>query len=303
MPDAILPIVIAEERVTTVVQAVIVLPEEALFIERINTQVEIDRCRVVNGAVLIRGRVIINVPFKTGRFGDESGGFLSRTRVVCGDLRHCTAFIPFSLIATVPGVLEGDQCRVLTACVIDLITDLMEGRERGLSGLSGFSGSSGMSGSSSSGLTGTSGIPTRVTATPVETLGTAQTLGTMGMNGRTDGRGRSGRNGNRGMTGNLGATGNLGLSGRRGSTGNCRTTGGRGRTGNLEASGSFESTGDLTGTVVAAGWSGESDSTAGNDRLAITAEVCIRFRVTREETVDVGNVRSTERFVTFPSFQ
>lgn len=316
MPDAILPIVIAEERVTTTVQAVIILPEEALFIERINTQVQVDRCRVVNGAVLINGRVIINVPFKTGNLSGQTGTILTQTRVICGDLRHCTAFIPFSVIANVPGVQEGDECRVLAACVIDLITDLLSAELLGLGG------------------------PTPVQASPIATLGITETLGTMdrtvsgdrrrsdrsgmsgrrdlsgnfgisdqfGMSGRRDGtgnRGRSGRFGTSdglGLHANLGLSGNFDQSGRFGTSRRCGGSGGRGRSDRFETSENFETTGSMSGSVIAAGVTGDVDDTGRNDRLAVTAEVCIRFRVTREETVDVRRVQPMERFVTFPSF-
>ncbi|HLO04193.1 MAG TPA: SPOCS domain-containing protein [Symbiobacteriaceae bacterium] len=122
MPEAVLPIIISEVQARTVVEATIVLPEEVLRVETANTQVQIDRCRVNNNSVFIAGRVIINIPFKTGTI-DDTGTGLGMTRTVCGDLRHCTAFIPFTVLTDVPGAQEGDQCRIIRACVRDLFID------------------------------------------------------------------------------------------------------------------------------------------------------------------------------------
>lgn len=49
--------------------------------------------------------------------------------IITGDLRHVTAFIPFTLSAEVPGALDGDRCRILKACVSDLLIDRF-GRNR-----------------------------------------------------------------------------------------------------------------------------------------------------------------------------
>lgn len=315
MPEAILPIVIAEERIRSVVQAIIFLPEDALFIERVNTEVEVERCRVVNGAVLIRGRVIINVPFKTGRLESRTGFLVSGPRTVCGDIRHCTAFIPFSLIANLPAAQEGDQCQILTACVTDLILDPIEGSPSGLLGLSG-------------------GPRTDVTNERVGSVGTLNTTETLGIAGArrpvrqrgmsgelgetTGTRAISGRRGRVGafevsgrMSGQREFSGNFGMTGNRGSgcceaSGRCGTTGnrwGRRTSGQVEA---LETTGNLdtTGTVVAAGLTGDPDQSGATERLLAVAEICIRFRVTREQTVDVrATFPPTERFVTFPDFR
>jgi hypothetical protein len=120
-----------------------------LRVEPANTTVEIERCRVADGTVLIAGRVIVNIPFKTGRDPSEmgereendrsgrgrgnrgegrvmGGRRLAEPEVVEGDLRHATAFIPFTLWRDVAGAQEGDMCRILSAGVVDLLFDQVD---------------------------------------------------------------------------------------------------------------------------------------------------------------------------------
>lgn len=139
MPEAVLPIVIADERVRTVVQATVVFPEVVLLFERANTLVLIDRCRVLNNAVVIQGRVVINVPYKTGAVTT-----ITEPTTVCGDLRHCTAFIPFTLLADVPGAADGDQCRIVRAGVADLLIDRAEVGTLGVVGMTEQTGTLGV---------------------------------------------------------------------------------------------------------------------------------------------------------------
>lgn len=124
MPEAVLPIIIGEERIRSVVEATIVLPGNVLRVEPPNTEVVVERCRPANGAVFVSGVVVINIPFKTGVRGARPPQ--ATTEVVCGDLRHCTAFIPFSLWTDFPSAQEGDECRILKACVVDLLIDRIE---------------------------------------------------------------------------------------------------------------------------------------------------------------------------------
>jgi len=53
-------------------------------------------------------------------------------RVVCGDIRHCTLFIPFRLFIEIPGALEGDTCEVVEACVLGEVDSLIDDNNDGL---------------------------------------------------------------------------------------------------------------------------------------------------------------------------
>jgi hypothetical protein len=119
MPTAVLPIVTGEGQGKTVVQATICFPEPLLLVESANTKVEVERCRIGNSTAFVTGRVIVNIPFKTQSSTDTSNG----ATIVCGGIRHCTAFIPFELEIDLPGAQVGDQCRVLSACLTDLVLE------------------------------------------------------------------------------------------------------------------------------------------------------------------------------------
>jgi len=53
-------------------------------------------------------------------------------RIVCGDIRHCTAFIPFRLFIEIPGAMEGDNCTIVEACVLGEVDTLLDDNNDGL---------------------------------------------------------------------------------------------------------------------------------------------------------------------------
>ncbi len=72
-----------------------------------------DDCAAACDKVIINGRLIKNITFKTIKERDCHGD-LNR---VCGDVRHCTVEIPFHLFVELPGAKEGDICEVEDAIV------------------------------------------------------------------------------------------------------------------------------------------------------------------------------------------
>lgn len=113
MPDAVVRVVIAEGEAQAVEDVELDLEPPALEVEKPLFKVIIERCEVIRDKVLIVGVVKVNVMFKTARglaVEDEAS-------VVCGDVRHCTAFVPFSVFIDLPGVRPGDECVVLCAGV------------------------------------------------------------------------------------------------------------------------------------------------------------------------------------------
>jgi hypothetical protein len=114
MPTAVIPVVIGEASGRTLVEATITFPEPVLLAEPARNVVEVQRCTPVSGSVIVVGRVVRDIPFKTSvRSASGTGG----SSVTCGDLRHCTALIPFQLLISVPNAQDGDQCRILIACI------------------------------------------------------------------------------------------------------------------------------------------------------------------------------------------
>jgi hypothetical protein len=55
--------------------------------------------------------------------GEMTGAVGREIEVVCGDLRHCTAFVPFTIVGDLQGVQQGDECEILQACVLDRIIE------------------------------------------------------------------------------------------------------------------------------------------------------------------------------------
>jgi hypothetical protein len=132
MPEAVLPLVVGEGTGQTLEDVEVNFPEPALQIEPPDKVVEIDRCEPIPGKVIIVGRVIKNIPFKTKETESRIPTDGRRIRVVCGDVRHCTLIIPFKLFVEVPGTQEGDVCDVLEACILGEIDTLMDDNGDGL---------------------------------------------------------------------------------------------------------------------------------------------------------------------------
>jgi len=126
MPDAVLPVLVGEDSGQVLEDVEVEFPEPALEVGKIEKRVEIDRCEVIPGKVIVVGRVVKNIPFKTQGSGHCRRPEGRRTRVICGDLRHCTAFIPFKLFIEIPGAEEGDRCEVVEACVLGEVDTLVD---------------------------------------------------------------------------------------------------------------------------------------------------------------------------------
>ncbi|MDF2630583.1 MAG: hypothetical protein K0R39_4414 [Symbiobacteriaceae bacterium] len=127
MPDAVLPVLVGEDSGQTLEDIEVTFPTPAVEIDEPTKRVEIERCEAIPGKVIVVGRVVKNIPFKT-RAGEShlSRDGRRRVRMVCGDLRHCTLFIPFRLFVEIPGAREGDVCEVVEACVLGEVDTLID---------------------------------------------------------------------------------------------------------------------------------------------------------------------------------
>lgn len=77
------------------------------------TRPDIDDCAAACDKVIINGRLIKNITYKTLKERDCHSD-LNR---VCGDVRHCTVEIPFHLFVEVEGAKDCDICEVEDAIV------------------------------------------------------------------------------------------------------------------------------------------------------------------------------------------
>lgn len=107
------PVVVNSNTAQVLVVTEIPLTPPAFKIHEIDKLIQIDDCAAVCDKVIINGRLIKNITFKTAREFDCKGD-LNR---VCGDVRHCTVEIPFHLFVEVPGTQDGDMCVVEDAIV------------------------------------------------------------------------------------------------------------------------------------------------------------------------------------------
>lgn len=107
------PVVVSTNTAQVLVVSEIPLTPPAFKIDEIHKLIEIDDCAAVCDKVIINGRLIKNITYKTAKEWDRKGG-LNR---VCGDVRHCTVEIPFHLFIDVPGSRDGDDCEIEDAIV------------------------------------------------------------------------------------------------------------------------------------------------------------------------------------------
>lgn len=121
---AVLPVLVAAEETEVVEEVVIELKPPAFLIKDVEFKVIIDRCAVIRNKVLIVGRVIVNVLFKTFQIVEEV--FPVPAEIVCGDVRHCTAILPFTAGVPVPGAKPGDVCRIVCAEVEGQLVEILE---------------------------------------------------------------------------------------------------------------------------------------------------------------------------------
>jgi hypothetical protein len=131
MPEAVLPLLVGEDAGQTLEDVEVTFPSPAVEIEEPTKRVEIVRCEVIPGKVIVVGRVIKNIPFKT-RGEETTLPGRPRVRVICGDVRHCTLIIPFRLFIVIPGAREGDTCDVVEACILGEVDTLIDDNGDGL---------------------------------------------------------------------------------------------------------------------------------------------------------------------------
>lgn len=133
MPDAVLPILMGEGEGQVLEEVEVTFPSPAVEIDEPTKRVEVTRCEVIPGKVIVIGRVIKNIPFKTrGNETTVPGDGGRRVRVVSGDVRHLTLFIPFKLFIEIPGAMPGDTCEVTQACIRGEVDTLMDDNNDGL---------------------------------------------------------------------------------------------------------------------------------------------------------------------------
>lgn len=132
MPDAVLPLLVGEDSGQVLEDVEVEFPEPAVAIDEPVKFVEISRCEAIPGKVIIVGRVVKNIPFKTRCTETTLPGPSPRVRVVTGDIKHVTLYIPFKLFIEIPGTQEGDTCDVIEACVLGEIDTLIDDNNDGL---------------------------------------------------------------------------------------------------------------------------------------------------------------------------
>lgn len=114
MPVIQVPIVVNTGKAEVLVVTEIPLAPAAFEIKIIEKKVIIDDCEVIPDKVIINGTLHKNIVYETK---ESTTTCEKKIRRVCGNVRHCTVDIPFSLFVRVPGAKEGDVCQVLDAFV------------------------------------------------------------------------------------------------------------------------------------------------------------------------------------------
>lgn len=128
---AVLPVLVEDVATQVVKDIIIDLKPPAFLIKDIEFKVIVERCVVIRNKVLIVGHVIVNVQFKTHQgIGDDV--FRAEVRVICGDVRHCTAIVPFTAAVEVPGAKPGDECRIICAEVEGEVVEVVEKKKHHL---------------------------------------------------------------------------------------------------------------------------------------------------------------------------
>lgn len=132
MPQAVLPLLVGEGSGQVLEQVEAAFSAPAVEVQKPEKRVEVTRCEVIPDKVIITGRVIKNIPFKTVRSTGTADSRRPPVRIVCGDIRHCTLLIPFKLFIPIDGAREGDRCEVVEACVPGEVDDLIDENNDGL---------------------------------------------------------------------------------------------------------------------------------------------------------------------------
>jgi hypothetical protein len=107
------PVIVNSNTAQVLVVTEIPLTPPAFKIDEIQKLIEIDECVAVCDKVIVNGRLIKNITFKTAKERDCHHD-LHR---VCGDVRHCTVEIPFHLFIDVKGAKPGDTCEIEDAVI------------------------------------------------------------------------------------------------------------------------------------------------------------------------------------------
>ncbi|MGE5674843.1 MAG: DUF3794 domain-containing protein [Mycobacterium leprae] len=107
------PVIVNRNEAQVLVVTEIPLTPPAFKIDEIQKLIEIDDCATGCDKVIINGRLIKNVTFKTKKEHDKC----HEMHRVCGDVRHCTVEIPWHMFIDVKGAKPGDICEVEDAIV------------------------------------------------------------------------------------------------------------------------------------------------------------------------------------------
>lgn len=121
------PVVVNQNTAQVLVVTEIPLTPPAWKIDEIHKMIEIDDCVAACDKVIINGRLVKNVTFKTLKERDCHHDLVR----VCGDVRHCTVEIPFHLFVEVRGARDGDDCEVIDAIVAGDFHKLIDKDEHG----------------------------------------------------------------------------------------------------------------------------------------------------------------------------
>jgi len=127
MPLIKVPVVINTGSAQILVVTEIPLTPPAFEIKDIDKEVIVEQCKAITDKVIINGILRKNINFKTF----ESEDTFDNVSRVCGDVRHCTVEIPFSLYIDVPGAMEGDDCQIEDAFVEGEKDELLNPTEQG----------------------------------------------------------------------------------------------------------------------------------------------------------------------------
>ncbi|HEY3368992.1 MAG TPA: DUF3794 domain-containing protein [Symbiobacteriaceae bacterium] len=121
------PVVVNSNTAQVLVVTEIPLSPPAFKIDEIQKLIEIDDCTTGCDKVIINGRLIKNITFKTAKERDCHHEMYR----VCGDVRHCTVEIPFHLFVEIKGAKPGDKCEVEDAIIAAEFDKLIDPCEDG----------------------------------------------------------------------------------------------------------------------------------------------------------------------------
>lgn len=108
------PEVIGRNASEELLEIVIPFPRgaEAIEIVEVKTEVICDIVEVVRDKVLINGRLHKNILYKTKEDSRYENRCCDDMKIVNGDVRHVSVWVPFSTFINIPGALPGDMYEI-----------------------------------------------------------------------------------------------------------------------------------------------------------------------------------------------